>query len=248
MRFFKPNIKKLLKNRDLGGLIQALGDPEFEIQNAALRALGEIGPPAVEALIAALKDTAGDHGAPFSFALERVGDKRSVGVFIAALEDEDKRVRETAIETLGRIGDERALTPLIATLEDEDIDVRRSAVRALGELGDKRAIEPLKVFLNDEDQSMRDATTFILKKIGWKPPLVTDISRPLEVLCQLCDAYAENDKTRITRLEPLATRIGKDLDRRGGLKEMRKMFEQLGGRRGSRTLEMHWNGIGDWRS
>lgn len=79
------------------------------------------------------------------------------------------------------------------------------------------------------------------------PTVATDTSRPLEVLLQLCDAYAENDKDRIARLEPLATQIGEDLNRRGGLKEMRRMFDQLGGRRGSRTLEMHWSGIGDWR-
>ena len=50
-----------------------------------------------------------------------------------------------------------------------------------------------------------------------------------------------------TALEPLARQIGEALNQQGGLTEMRRVFALLGGRRGSRTLEMHWNGIGEWR-
>jgi hypothetical protein len=68
----------------------------------------------------------------------------------------------------------------------------------------------------------------------------------LQVLHQLCQAYAENNRTAIAELEPRATEIGEKLNRRGGLEEMRRIFEMLGGIRGTRTLEMHWSGIGDW--
>ena len=68
-----------------------------------------------------------------------------------------------------------------------------------------------------------------------------------KVLRQLCGAYAQNDRDTIEQLEPKARLIGEELDRRGGLEEMRRMFDQLRGMQGSRTLEMHWNGIGDWR-
>lgn len=69
----------------------------------------------------------------------------------------------------------------------------------------------------------------------------------LSILRQLCVAYAENDTATIARLEPVATRIGEDLHNRGGLSEMRRVWVQLGNIRGSRTLDMHWHGIGDWR-
>lgn len=69
----------------------------------------------------------------------------------------------------------------------------------------------------------------------------------VETLSALCDAYIANRQTEIDRLEPLASAIGRVLDRRGGIGEMRRLFRELQGRRGSRTLEMHWNGIGDWR-
>jgi hypothetical protein len=71
----------------------------------------------------------------------------------------------------------------------------------------------------------------------------------LNVLRRLCNAYMNYDaeKPTIAKLEPLATDIGWELHRRGGIQEMRRIFQKLGGIPGSRTLEMHWNGIGDWR-
>ena len=69
----------------------------------------------------------------------------------------------------------------------------------------------------------------------------------LSLLRQLCNAYANNDTNLIEKLEPLATKIGKELDQHGGIEEMRRIWYQLGNIRGARTLEMHWSGIGDWR-
>ena len=69
----------------------------------------------------------------------------------------------------------------------------------------------------------------------------------LYILRRLCRAYAENDTETIAWLEPGATKIGRRLNRRGGIEEMRRIWYQLGGIRGARTLEMHWDGIGEWR-
>lgn len=69
----------------------------------------------------------------------------------------------------------------------------------------------------------------------------------LETLRQLCDAYTLNETAVIARLEPLATQIGEELNRRGGIEEMRRMWNRLDNMRGARTLDMHWDGIGDWR-
>lgn len=68
----------------------------------------------------------------------------------------------------------------------------------------------------------------------------------VKVLRRLCEAYTRNDRDMVKELEPLATQIGEELNGRGGLQEMLRVFKKLGGRRGSRTLEMHWGGIGDW--
>jgi hypothetical protein len=67
------------------------------------------------------------------------------------------------------------------------------------------------------------------------------------VLDNLCVAYASNHAGAIAHLEPQATRIGKALDQRGGIEEMRRVFALVRPQPGRRTLEMHWNGIGEWR-
>jgi hypothetical protein len=66
------------------------------------------------------------------------------------------------------------------------------------------------------------------------------------VLARLCAAYTQSDRRTIYELEPVATNIGHALNLRGGLQAMRHVHGLLENRRGARTLEMHWNGIGDW--
>lgn len=59
--------------------------------------------------------------------------------------------------------------------------------------------------------------------------------------------YSQIVKDR-NHYEEIATEIGKKLNSKGGLSEMRRIFDMLDGIRGTRTLEMHWGGIGIWRS
>jgi hypothetical protein len=72
----------------------------------------------------------------------------------------------------------------------------------------------------------------------------------LAVLRDLCSVYvsaSSADDPEVKRLEPIATAIGERLNDSGGIKEMRRMFNAVGDVRGSRTLDMHWSGIGEWR-
>ncbi|MBS1789336.1 MAG: hypothetical protein JST85_16545 [Acidobacteria bacterium] len=41
--------------------------------------------------------------------------------------------------------------------------------------------------------------------------------------------------------------IGRALNRRGGISEMRRIFAMVPPMQGKRTVEMQWDGIGDWR-
>jgi hypothetical protein len=41
--------------------------------------------------------------------------------------------------------------------------------------------------------------------------------------------------------------IGRMLDKKGGISEMRRIFNMVTQRQGKRTAEMQWDGIGDWR-
>ena len=76
--------------------------------------------------------------------------------------------------------------------------------------------------------------------------MMTD-QQMVQVLTNLCQAYANSDNTAIARLEPEATKIGEELNARGGMNEMRRIFATVPNVRGKGTVEMHWGGIGDWR-
>ena len=143
----------------------------------------EIGAPAVEPLIAALKDS--DKGVRHAAAhtLDKLGwrpgqDETSavywvakrewdkcieigapaVEPLIAALKDSDKYVRyaKEAADALGKLGDARAVEPLIDALRDSDVDIQTSAAKALGLLGDVRAIEPLRAALLERKTKTED--------------------------------------------------------------------------------------------
>jgi len=139
-------------------LIGALKDRYTDVRKAAAEALGKIGAPAVELLIAALKDKRMDryvHEAAAE-ALGKSGDARAIEPLIAALKDEDTDVRRYATKSLGEIGIP-AVELLIAALKDEDRVVRRGAVKTLGELKDARAVEPLIAVLKDKNKYVREA-------------------------------------------------------------------------------------------
>lgn len=95
--------------------------------------------------------------------------------------------------------------------------------------------------LAEQAEAARRAEAMKNRKLNW-----TD-DQMLKTLRRLCNAYAQDDAAAISKLEPLATKIGEDLNIVGGIEEMRRIWNKLGNMRGARTLDMHWGGIGDWR-
>ncbi len=108
-----PNIDKLIEEKDVDGLIEALkyeSDDVRDVRQDAASALGDI------------------------------GDVRGVEPLIKALGDEDSNVRRGATNALGDIG-EPAVESLIKALGDEDSNVRRGAAHALGDIGYRQALK-----------------------------------------------------------------------------------------------------------
>jgi CheY-like chemotaxis protein len=119
----------------LDKLIWDLRSFDQEVYGSAIKKLVEVGPRAVEPLIAAL---GGDDSRVRTGAIEalgRIGDARAVEPLVDALGDRGWQVREKAADALGMLGDARAVEPLTACLEDEDSDVRKAAAEALDRLG-----------------------------------------------------------------------------------------------------------------
>jgi hypothetical protein len=129
---------------------------------------------------------------------------------------------------------------------DENSEVRQRAADVLGVTGSPLAVEPLRAALKDSDQDVSRMAARALNRLDSRATSSEDRDlQMIVVLEDLCDAYAAN--WGFERLEPAAKEVGKELNEQGGLAEMRRVFSKLGGRRGSRTLEMHWGGIGDWQ-
>jgi len=97
--FGPPNVEKLKDKGDVDGLIKALHyEKDYNVCICAAGALGKI------------------------------GDKRAVEPLIAALEDNDRKVRWNAAAILGNIGDKRAVEPLIAALNDSNTIIMVSVI------------------------------------------------------------------------------------------------------------------------
>ncbi len=69
----------------------------------------------------------------------------------------------------------------------------------------------------------------------------------LTQLKDLCDAYTTETAEAIARLEPPVVQIGEELNRWGGVDEMRRLFELVSDQRGSRSLARLWASIGAWQ-
>ncbi|HID08178.1 MAG TPA: HEAT repeat domain-containing protein [Armatimonadetes bacterium] len=124
-------------------LIDALEDTNKEVIEAVAYALGEIGPPA----------------------------KQAVPTLIEALSNEDWMLRATIIRCLGRIGDSSVVSVLIKALKDKNVNVRSSALYALGDIGPaaKQAIPAVREAVHDTDDLVMLAAHCALAKIGDNP-------------------------------------------------------------------------------
>lgn len=178
--------------RALGPLSEALNDTNPDIRWCAAKALEilgwkpsgveqkvgyflalgkwdelvEIGSPAVEPLIEALKSEDSDTRRNASKALGELKDPSAVGPLIASLRDARSYVRRNAVKALGVLGDTRSVQPIIKLLNDPDAGVRVDAVVALGALKDLKAVEPLCEVLSDEDSDVRINAIEVLGEMG----------------------------------------------------------------------------------
>lgn len=144
------------------GLVAALTrtPPVFE----ALPALGRIGIPAAEPLLAALPHLASDLLRPATELLTTLGwqpDTSEAGAaYWVARHRWDKCIE---------IGSP-AIEPLISTLKDPGLTARSAdAAWALGEIGDAQAVEPLLTTLPSLTWDVREAAVSALVKCGWQP-------------------------------------------------------------------------------
>ncbi|TET54739.1 MAG: HEAT repeat domain-containing protein, partial [Anaerolineales bacterium] len=142
--------------RGVEPLITGLGDKEWRVQNTAAMALDKldwqpddkagpiywmhmwqwdkcvkIGAPAVEPLIAALKQKDNNVQQAAAGALGQIGDPRAVEPLITALRNEAIQAAAKALVAIGA----PSVEPLIAALEQMEGHARRVAEKVLRDLG-----------------------------------------------------------------------------------------------------------------
>jgi HEAT repeat protein len=144
-------------------LLEAMRDPEWNVRNAAGRALEEaVGPEHAERLTAELVTPDVETRYHVTRALARLGPAaaRAVPALRETLTDTDAEVRMEAVWALAAIGPAAASAApdLTRALADDDAPVRAAAAWALAHVGAGReaaaALEPLA---RDPDRDVREA-------------------------------------------------------------------------------------------
>ncbi len=153
-------IESLKQSGNIRGLIRLLDHRNADIQWRAADALGTLGEPAVNPLLAIL-DFPKIHVR--IGAIEALGDiknQKSVTELIRKLRtDPDNEVRWVAALALGQIGDPQAVPALVESLQDPDRDVRYGAVMSLEMLGwspDDRTTLAFMLIAQQEWETLRN--------------------------------------------------------------------------------------------
>jgi HEAT repeat protein len=145
----------------------------FPERQQAFAALVKIGPPAVPALAALLRESATwDVRWKAAEALGEIGPaaRDAVPALADALRDGTQNwvVRVAALRALARVAGADAVAPVRAALRDRDPCVRLAAALELGGLGPpaRSAAPALRRALTDEDEAVRDAAARALRRLG----------------------------------------------------------------------------------
>ena len=149
--------------------ITQLGAEDAQVRAQATEALGQIGEPAVEALIAALRHENPSLRASVVWKLSEIGRpiNRIVPALIGALGDASENVGVAASMALADIG-EPAVRFLIEALKDEKADIRLHVAYVLGEIGSPAdtIIPALILRLGDKESNVRRVSVRALLNFG----------------------------------------------------------------------------------
>ena len=144
-------------------LITALDDPwNFYVW----KDLQWIGEPAVQPLIAALKNERDSIRPLAAKLLPYYKDQRAIEPLIDALNDPVEDVQVEAASALGYLGGSQAIERLIGSLTNTSPQVREVSADALGRIQDKRAVPALISAVQDSNSQVRGSIIAALGKIG----------------------------------------------------------------------------------
>lgn len=192
-------------------LEQLVGDESPAVRAAAAKALGDVGGDAAPVL-SGFSDGDPRVRATFVHAAARLGaatSEEGVTAFVAALRDDDRRVREAAVLALGIDGaPAAAVQALGAALADREWEIGVTAAVSLGRTRADAAIEALVKLTKHDDWRLRGAAAMGLYHVA-RPEIV----EPLIGLVD--DVHACVAATAKRALAGHAGRANDELDRKG---------------------------------
>lgn len=150
-------------------LVDALGDSDYFVQQAAQEALVARGEEALPLLCEALSRPSTTLRREAIAVLERIGSPLAFEPLLKMLEPEAAAVRREAMKALAAVGGARAVEPIGAFLQDIDLMVRRTAVEALAAMRAPETKEALLTAMLDSDEKVRRTAAESLRALGWQP-------------------------------------------------------------------------------
>jgi len=147
-------------------LITELRDSGAARHSAIAMALADLGAPAADPLLEALKDrdAATRHGA--AWALGQMREPRALDPLLGLLADTNDDARAGAAWALGQLGNQRALEPLVQLAGQTQAVSRAAAAEALGLLGDARGVTTLEKLTQDADPRVARAARLALQGLN----------------------------------------------------------------------------------
>ncbi|TWT62662.1 HEAT repeat domain-containing protein [Rubinisphaera italica] len=161
------SLRRLKNPAAMPALLHNLKDPQPEIRERVVDAIGPIGDESIVVELEAMlkEDRSEAVRAACAKALGDIGDAESVEALEVALSD-TVQVRIKAAISLGQIGNPSAMLSLTAMLRDQMPEIRYHASQALAEIGDKRSIRPIEVLAVDSDPMVVRGAFKALQKLG----------------------------------------------------------------------------------
>jgi HEAT repeat protein len=143
LNMFAPNVNKLTVNRNIKGLIKAMGYNKHGLWTIRLEARDSL---------------------KLLFSVHM--DENSMRLMKGAVNNVNEDVRSGAVEILGSMKDPKLFDLFVQALNDNSQSVRSAAVDALGLLKESKAGEPLiQLLRNEKDKSMRRSVKHALFQI-----------------------------------------------------------------------------------
>lgn len=139
-------------------LIAALKDKDRYVPVRAEESLTALGPAAVDALAAALRNREEISRPAVARILGKIMDARGIDPLAEAMADPNPALAKEARDALVKV--------LVAALKDSSVEVRLKAAKLLQDVPDASAVDPLIGALRDKDGNVRQRAGIALGKIG----------------------------------------------------------------------------------